>query len=216
MFQIVTILILLFFVGTADTAVAAFRCGPKLVTIGDTKVEVLGKCGEPTFTEITSVVSEGGYRGHLPNGRTRDRVTQTIEKWTYNCGPHNFIKILVFRGGILKDVETGDYGYGESDCVGAVNRDRQSYKDPENKASFGTDPSAESDYGRISVYGFPDLAKVYVDDRYMGDMPVTLDHIGEGPHNILVRKELYKDLHKRVMVKPGETLHLKVFLEIDW
>jgi len=211
-----TILILLFFVGTADTAVAAFRCGPKLVTIGDTKVDVLGKCGEPTFSEITSVVSEGRDEGRLPYGKTRDRVTQTIEKWTYNCGPHNFIKVLVFRGGILKDIETGGYGYGESDCVGAVNRDRQSYKPPEKKEPFDADLSAESDYGRISVYGFPDLAKVYVDDRYMGEMPITLEHIGEGPHNLLVRKEMYKDLHKRVMVKAGETLHLKVYLEIDW
>jgi hypothetical protein len=62
----------------------------------------------------------------------------------------------------------------------------------------------------------PHLAKVYLDDRYVGEMPVTLDYIGEGPHNLLVRKESHKDVLKRVVVKPGETLHLEIYLEIDW
>jgi hypothetical protein len=50
----------------------------------------------------------------------------------------------------------------------------------------------------------------------VGEMPVTLDYIGEGPHNLLVRKESHKDVLKRVVVKPGETLHLEIYLEIDW
>ena len=216
MFRHITILILLFFVGTVGTSFAGFRCGPKLVTIGDTKVEVIGKCGDPTFTETTAVVSEGSYRSNLPHGKTRDRVTQTIEKWTYNCGPHKFIKILVFRGGTLRYIETGDYGYGESDCVGAVNRNRSSYDRPRTRETFDSNESTESEYGRISVYGLPHLAKVYLDDRYVGEMPVTLDYIGEGPHNLLVRKEMHKDLQKRVLVKAGETLHLEIYLEVDW
>ena len=216
MFRNIMILILLFVVGTGGTAFAGFRCGPKLVTIGDTKVEVIGKCGEPTFAETTAVVSGDRYGSNLSYGKTRDRVTQTIEKWTYNCGPHKFIKILVFRGGILRDIETSDYGYGKSDCVGAVNRNRSSYDGPRTKEPFDSNASTESEYGRISVYGLPHLAKVYLDDRYVGEMPITLDYIGEGPHNLLVRKEMHKDVLKRVVVKAGETLHLKIYLEIDW
>jgi len=211
-----TIFILLFFMGGVGTAFAGFRCGPKLVTIGDTKVEVIGKCGEPTFTEITSVVTGGSYGRNLPYGKSYDRVTQAVEKWTYNCGPHHFIKILVFRGGTLRDIETGDYGSGESDCVGAVNRKMSSYEMPDDIETPDAISSPESAYGRISIFGLPHLAKVYLDDRYVGDTPLTLDYVTKGPHNLLVRKEMHKDLLKRVVVEPGETLHLEVYLEIDW
>ena len=79
MFRNITILILLFIFGTGGPVFAGFRCGPKLVTSGDTKVEVIGKCGEPTFAEITAVVSEGRYGSHLTYENRRDRVSQTIE-----------------------------------------------------------------------------------------------------------------------------------------
>jgi hypothetical protein len=216
MLRKMTILMLFFFIGTVGTAFAGFRCGPELVSIGDTKVEVLGKCGEPTFKEITSVVTGGSYGRNLPYGKSYDRVTQAVEEWTYNCGPHNFIKILVFRGGTLRDIETGDYGSGQSDCVGAVNRKISSYETPHGDETPDAVPSPESAYGRISIFGLPYLAKVYLDDRYVGETPLTLDYVATGPHNLLVKKEQHKDLLKRVVVEPGETLHLEVYLEIDW
>ena len=45
-----------------------------------------------------------------------------VDKWYFNCGKGKFIRILKFVNGVLKKIEKGDYGSGESDCVGASKR----------------------------------------------------------------------------------------------
>jgi hypothetical protein len=75
-----------------------FRCGTSLVKVGDTKLEVLEKCGEPTFKEL--IKTDG----------------LIVEKWYYDCGPQRFIQILTFSGGSLQKLETGDYGRSLNGC----------------------------------------------------------------------------------------------------
>ena len=64
----------------------ALRCGTELVSVDDTKEEVLALCGEPSKT--------GWYYGD--------------EAWQYNFGPHRSIWVVRFRRkGTVKRLEPG-------------------------------------------------------------------------------------------------------------
>ncbi|MGR9101323.1 MAG: DUF2845 domain-containing protein [Gammaproteobacteria bacterium] len=102
--------LLLFFIFYAGPA-HALRCQGKVVDIGDYKVEVLQKCGEPAWTERR--YGTEGSRLHHP-GRTLD-IDQyeeiVIDEWTYNFGPRRFMRLLMFENGVLKEIIKLDYGY---------------------------------------------------------------------------------------------------------
>jgi len=91
----VIILFLLFAAG-AD---AAMRCGNHLVVVGDTKLDVMIRCGPPTLAEPTAVMAAERYR---LDGRVG--IASTIELWHYNCGSGLLNKSLVFEGGLLRAV----------------------------------------------------------------------------------------------------------------
>ncbi len=77
------------------TNAAALRCGSDLVTVGDSKVEVLRACGEPMLIEVVGTE------------KTADRK-EILEEWTYDRGPGSFLQILTFRGGRLVRIESGE------------------------------------------------------------------------------------------------------------
>jgi len=78
----------------------AMRCGDRLVSRGDTKAEVLMKCGEPSFSEVIAIEAGPGI------GFSTLKVP--VEQWTYNQGPNTFLKILTFKGGKLVDIGDGE------------------------------------------------------------------------------------------------------------
>jgi hypothetical protein len=95
----------------------AFRCEDKLVSQGDTKFEVLSKCGEPAWIEKRTVKK---IESHDDDGSSAQRhhrdhrtlvVPVEVEEWTYNLGPGRLIQILTFENGKLMKVENGGYGY---------------------------------------------------------------------------------------------------------
>jgi len=101
----------------------AFRCGTELVDEGDTKYEVMHKCGEPDHIESWEedrIQRDFGLRREYDN-RTgqynwyrapflvKEKVK--IEEWTYNPGPTEFIRYLRFENGILTNIATGDKGF---------------------------------------------------------------------------------------------------------
>ena len=90
---------------TKQTEPAQRECGEQLVSVGDSKTDVLAKCGEPTLKD--SHVEE--IRERL--GDTERKVFVTVEEWTYNPGPTRFVRILTFRNSTLTDIRTGGYGY---------------------------------------------------------------------------------------------------------
>lgn len=80
----------------------AFFCDGGVVAQGDSQIDVLKRCGPPTFrTEPDKVyIDRGGY------------VRQTtVIQWIYNPGPRQFIRTITFTGGRVTDIEEGDYGY---------------------------------------------------------------------------------------------------------
>jgi len=100
-----------------------FRCGNKLVAIGDTKGEVLAKCGKPDLIakdEMREVLSSA-------DEDNLQQITSTtrVETWTYDLGPNRFIKILTFEGARLTRIEDGSYGsasLGSSEKTSATDK----------------------------------------------------------------------------------------------
>jgi hypothetical protein len=100
----------------------ALRCGTKLVSEGDTKAEVIYKCGEPG--QVESWDEERIMRDHRVSAY-QDRYSGylfyrepflvkehvRIEEWTYNFGSSRLLRYLRFENGILKFIATGGYGY---------------------------------------------------------------------------------------------------------
>ena len=65
------------------------RCGTALVLVGDSKVRVLDRCGEPDYREITS----GAFR-------------RRVEQWYYRRERGQFARILTFDGIRLVRIES--------------------------------------------------------------------------------------------------------------
>ncbi|MBN2468874.1 MAG: DUF2845 domain-containing protein [Deltaproteobacteria bacterium] len=95
----------------------ALRCKGRLVSEGDTKFDVIVKCGEPVWVEKRTVtriekLHDRPYFHKYYGGRSSTVVVPVeIEEWMYNFGPRRFIQILRFENGRLVEIETGGYGY---------------------------------------------------------------------------------------------------------
>jgi hypothetical protein len=89
----------------------SLRCDGGLVAVGDTKLDLLGKCGRPALSEQRTVDRGGAVlSGGAP--RLASRVaTVTVETWTYNHGPRQFVQYVTLEGGRVVAVERGGYGY---------------------------------------------------------------------------------------------------------
>ena len=108
-------LLLLSFIGAFDALASEFRCGSRIISIGERRHEVLRKCGDPVYVEIreevrfgTSLLLPGEEFRRIPSN-VKELVT--IEEWEYNFGPAQFIRYLRFENGTLTRITTGDYGY---------------------------------------------------------------------------------------------------------
>jgi PEGA domain/Protein of unknown function (DUF2845)/Domain of unknown function (DUF4124) len=140
-------------------------------------------------------------------GKHYSEVYLRVERWYYDFGSHKFIQILTFRGGILKKIETGDYG--------GANWDFKGTKSQETDKTEDTGESSALIHGTISVVGLPNGAKVYLNDRHAGNIPCKLEQMEPGAHNLIIINEGYKDWAKRVIVRAGKTSYLSVYLEQD-
>ena len=121
------VLMVLLLTVTADTSIAgssrrsegSLRCSGRIVSRGDTKYEVLSKCGEPTWSEFYQEerLARDFYNPYVFDGRRQSRVPRFVreivfvEEWIYNFGSTKFLRYLTFENGRLVDIEIGEYGY---------------------------------------------------------------------------------------------------------
>ena len=95
---VLIILTILMAVPNLANAFNSFRCGTKLVRVGDTKGHVLNNCGPPT-------VKMEGRAG-----------TGGSDVWVYNRGSVKTSRILRFTGSQVTAIDdTVGYGYAEGD-----------------------------------------------------------------------------------------------------
>ena len=104
----------------AVPAVAAagpsIRCSGGLVSEGDARIDLLGKCGPPSFQDAHVderwVASAGRHHGSaaLSAGRT---VGVVVELWSYDLGPDAFVHVVTLENGRVVELSSGSYGYAE-------------------------------------------------------------------------------------------------------
>ncbi len=91
----------------------------ELACEGDSKFDVIRKCGKPDYEEESSQVTTGQFGSTRQKGSKEGGFassTERIDKFYFNCGQGRFVKILTFRGGVLVTIEEGDRGSGEQKC----------------------------------------------------------------------------------------------------
>jgi hypothetical protein len=103
---------------TLETPHDALRCGSNLVSVGDSRYEVRGKCGAPadvvtweedrTQRDFRPPREWDPERGPLLPFLATERVL--VEKWTYDFGPTRFLYLLTFENGRLVRIVTRGYG----------------------------------------------------------------------------------------------------------
>jgi hypothetical protein len=94
---------------------SASRGGTHIVKTGESKADVLMKCGEPMMRDEAGSDTRGRfststiYRGSQSTsfGRYKES-TARVELWYYNCGEGKFNRVLEFHGGILKFIHRSD------------------------------------------------------------------------------------------------------------
>ncbi|WPB80776.1 DUF2845 domain-containing protein [Archangium violaceum] len=101
-----------FFLLPSSSDAATLRCGNALASDGASRSDVLIKCGEPMSKDShTESVGEKTRQKGEEIETTQERVVyKTIEEWTYNFGPRQFMQVVVFENGRLVDVRSAGYG----------------------------------------------------------------------------------------------------------
>ena len=77
------------------------RCDSSAFRVGDGKLDLLEKCGEPIFLESTLERRADGTGW----------ATVRVEVWTYDLGPESFVRYVTLEEGKVVQVDRGGYGY---------------------------------------------------------------------------------------------------------
>ena len=87
------------------------NCDRGIVSTGDSKLDLLAKCGEPALMEAR--LEERSHYQVSQDGRSGagHSVTVKVERWTYNFGPQRFLQFVTLETGRVISVERGSYGY---------------------------------------------------------------------------------------------------------
>jgi hypothetical protein len=95
----------------ATGVVQALDCEGRLVSMGDSPMDVQAVCGDPAQVSDTIEVvlkpiydPQGHIAGHAPVGVPK-------QVWTYNFGSSRLMYILTFLEGALVKIDTGGYGH---------------------------------------------------------------------------------------------------------
>jgi len=88
---------------------ASLRCEGRLVSVGDRKLDLLGRCGEPAYQESHEEERVVTLRGP-GSALQRRRVRLVVERWTYDRGPREFLTFVTMETGRITAIGQGSYG----------------------------------------------------------------------------------------------------------
>jgi hypothetical protein len=100
----------------AAVADGGFRCGTRVVDVGDHMAEVQNKCGEPDFVTQRTERRIVRHTVRVRRGPVEEWVTEEIEvevpldEWTYDFGPNSFLRFVTFENSQIVNIRTGEYG----------------------------------------------------------------------------------------------------------
>lgn len=100
------------------------NAGSDLVCENDSAFDLKKKCGEPDYKEKAFDATGGVFKSKtqkegkdLKTAGTFASVTESVEKWFYNCGEGSFDKIIEVLGGKIISIKTGSSkGTGKEKC----------------------------------------------------------------------------------------------------
>jgi hypothetical protein len=105
------VLILLMMAASAVQA-DAFQCGTALVSSGDTRDQVMAKCGNPSDVERSSVfVQSTAWVNGVAVSAGNTLIEVPVEVWLYNFGPTQLMRRVRFESGRVVMIEILGYGY---------------------------------------------------------------------------------------------------------
>jgi hypothetical protein len=93
-----------------------FRCGTRVVDVGDHMVEVQNKCGDPDFVTRRTEKRTVRHTVRVRRGPVEEWVTEEIEvevpldEWTYDFGANSFLRFVTFENSHIVTIRTGEYG----------------------------------------------------------------------------------------------------------
>jgi hypothetical protein len=97
------------------TYAESLRCKTKLAQVGDTKSEVLDKCGDPVVTDnfcqpIATATQPQGIQNGNNNVQNNIAIAtcENVDIWTYNPGKGKFMTHLYFARGQLQSIRYGE------------------------------------------------------------------------------------------------------------
>jgi Protein of unknown function (DUF2845) len=107
------LLVLLFLMMAASVGHAdAFQCGTALVSTGDTRDQVMAKCGNPSDVErSTAFVQSTAWVNGVPVSAGNTLIEVPVELWLYNFGPTQLMRRVRFESGRVVMIEILGYGY---------------------------------------------------------------------------------------------------------
>ncbi|RNC65835.1 MAG: DUF2845 domain-containing protein [Desulfuromonadales bacterium] len=106
MLTLVTVAVLSGAAGGSESG--SMRCSGGMVSLGDFIAEVVKKCGQPDFAYQREQTKVDGRWRHY---RSRTIGTITVDDWTYNFGPNEFMYQLIFENGRVARIESLEWGY---------------------------------------------------------------------------------------------------------
>ena len=103
-------------VAAGEARADSIRCSGGIVSVGDSKIDLLGKCGQPALREIRH-----GERSRFALGLQSAggrRVDVSVETWSYDFGTRQFLQIVTIENGRVAAIERGGYGYAAGGAAG--------------------------------------------------------------------------------------------------
>ena len=85
----------------------SIRCDGGIVSVGDSKLDLLGKCGAPG---LIGQPVEMIRLAPASKGGAERRYATTVERWTYDFGPSRLVHVVTLELGRLVAVERESYG----------------------------------------------------------------------------------------------------------
>ncbi|HET7825700.1 MAG TPA: DUF2845 domain-containing protein, partial [Anaeromyxobacter sp.] len=101
----------------AVAAADSLSCDGGIVSAGDSKLDLVGKCGWPTLQEDQLVERSASVLERRGFPSASRGVVARVERWTYDFGRSRFIQIAELEGGKVVRTERGGYGYGTASAV---------------------------------------------------------------------------------------------------
>jgi hypothetical protein len=95
---------------SAAASESSIQCEGGIVSVGDSTLDVLAKCGRPTL--VDERLDESSFGSGLV-------ATVAVEQWTYDFGPNRFLRFVTLVAGRVVGIERGGYGYAPQSIRGS-------------------------------------------------------------------------------------------------